>query len=209
MSYAYLEARTFSKSRSTKARRDLVAGELAGGRNPADALRALANAPNGRPEPQHLGGPVPRLAHRHRPEHEEELPHGTAEGGETFGDRDPKTITVEGVATWVSGLAEKHKPGTVQLYLLTFRLLLDYAQAEPNPARDSRVKLPKHVREEPNPPSAEHVEGILEALGEKWRLLFVTIEQGALRLGEAVGLRWADVDVAGLRLRLPRFGDEA
>lgn len=29
-------------------------------------------------------------------------------------------------------------------------------------------------------------------------------EQGALRLGEAVGLRWADVDAAGLRLRLPK-----
>jgi integrase len=32
----------------------------------------------------------------------------------------------------------------------------------------------------------------------------VVIEQGPLRLGEAVGLRWADVDTAGLRLRLPR-----
>ena len=32
----------------------------------------------------------------------------------------------------------------------------------------------------------------------------MTIEQGALRLGEAVSLRWADVDAAGLRLRLPK-----
>jgi integrase len=32
----------------------------------------------------------------------------------------------------------------------------------------------------------------------------VTIEQGALRLGEAVNLRWGDVDFAGLRLRLAR-----
>ena len=31
-----------------------------------------------------------------------------------------------------------------------------------------------------------------------------TIEQGALRLGEAVSLTWGDVDRAGLRLRLPR-----
>ena len=66
------------------------------------------------------------------------------------------------------------------------------------------MKLPKQVREEPNPPSAEHTEAILAAIGAKWRLLFVTIEQGALRLGEGVGLRWADVDAAGLRLRLPR-----
>ncbi len=45
---------------------------------------------------------------------------------------------------------------------------------------------------------------MLAATGEKWRLLFVTIEQRALREGEAVRLRWGDVDTHGLRLRLPR-----
>jgi integrase len=124
--------------------------------------------------------------------------------GETFGDRDPATITVPDVAHWVAALAETHKPGTVGLYLLTFRLLLDYAQVDPNPARDPRVRKPKQVREEPNPPSAEQVERVLAAIGPRWRLLFVTIEQGALRLGEAVSLRWQDVDAASLRLRLPR-----
>ena len=59
-----------------------------------------------------------------------------------------------------------HKPGTVQLYLLTFRLLLDYVGLDPNPARDPRVKLPKRVREEPQPPPAEHVEAILGAIGQ-------------------------------------------
>lgn len=124
--------------------------------------------------------------------------------GETFGDRDPTTITVSEIAEWIASLSAERKPGTLQQYLIAFRLLLDHAEVDPNPARDPRVKLPKHVREEPNPPSAEHVDAILGALAEKWRLLFVTIEQGALRLGEAVSLRWADVDAAGLRLRLPR-----
>lgn len=101
-------------------------------------------------------------------------------------------------------MAETRKPGTLGQYLIAFRLLLDHVGLEPNVARDPRVKLPKRVREEANPPSAEHTEAILEVLGERWRLLFVTIEQGALTLGEAVGLRWADVDAAGLRLRLPR-----
>jgi len=56
-----------------------------------------------------------------------------------------------------------------------------------------------------NPPSDEHFIAILDALLERWRLFFITIEQGGgLRIGEAVALRWADVDVAGLRLRLPR-----
>ena len=101
-------------------------------------------------------------------------------------------------------LAKTRKPGTLGQYLIAFRLLLDHVGLEPNAARDPRVKLPKQVREEANPPSAEHTEAIIEALGAKWKLLFVTIEQGALRLGEAVGLRWADVDAAGLRLRLPK-----
>jgi integrase len=124
---------------------------------------------------------------------------------QTFGDRDPAAITVDDVAGWVSEIATTHKPGTVQLYLLTFRMLIDYIGLEPNAARDPRVKLPKRVREEPNPPSAEHVIAILEAIHDPLRrLLFVTLEQGALRLCEAVQLRWGDVDRAGLRLRLPR-----
>jgi len=102
-------------------------------------------------------------------------------------------------------LAETRKPGTLQQYLIAFRLLLDHAAVDPNPARDPRVKLPKRVREEPSPPPAEHVLAILAEIHDPLRrLLFVTIEQGALRLGEAVGLRWGDVDRAGLRLRLPR-----
>ncbi len=88
--------------------------------------------------------------------------------------------------------------------MIAARLLLDFAGCDPNPARDAKVKLPKQVREEPQPPSAEHVLAILDALGKKWRLMFVTIEQGALRLEAAAQLKWGDVDVAGLRLRLPR-----
>lgn len=101
-------------------------------------------------------------------------------------------------------MAGSYKPGTVQLYLIAFRLLLDYVGLEENPARDQRVKLPKQTREEPQPPTGEQLTAILAAMGERYRLLFVTIEQGALRLGEAVNLRWGDVDFAGLRLRLAR-----
>ena len=125
--------------------------------------------------------------------------------GETFGDRDPATITVDEVAGWVATLAETMKPGTIQLYLLTFRMLIDYIGVDANAARDPRVKLPKRVREEPTPPPAEHVLAILNEIHDPLRrIMFITLEQGALRLGEAVHLRWGDVDRAGLRLRLPR-----
>jgi hypothetical protein len=43
--YPIVHAGSFRTQREAKARRDFVAGELAGGRNPAEALRALSAAP--------------------------------------------------------------------------------------------------------------------------------------------------------------------
>ena len=83
-------------------------------------------------------------------------------------------------------------------------MLLDYIGVEPNPARDPKVKLPKRVTEEAKRPLDEHFLAIIETLLPRWRLFFITIEQGGLRIGEAAALRWGDVDVSGSRLRLPR-----
>jgi integrase len=202
--YPLTHAGSFRTLREAKTRRDLVAGELAAGRNPADALRALSAA-------RAATLTVAVWAERFLPSRIDidantRKNYGSAlrKITETFGGRDPASITATEVAEWIASLAETRKPGTLGQYLIVFRLLLDHVGLDPNVARDPRVRLPKRVRDEPTPPSAEHVEAILAALGAKWRLLFVTIEQGALRLGEAVGLRWADVDAAGLRLRLPR-----
>jgi integrase len=194
----------FPTMKEARARRDLIAGELANGRNPADLLRSMvATSPRGETlshwRDRYLESRIDVDANTTK-----NYRSALKKACERFGDRDPQELTASDIAEWVSGLAESHKPGTVQLYLIAFRLLLDYADVDPNPARDPRVKLPKRVREEPQPPSSEHLLAILDAMGEKYRLLFVTIEQGALRLGEAVNLKWGDVDAAGLRLRLPR-----
>ncbi len=187
-------AGSFRTLREARARRDMVAGEIAAGRNPADALRALVAAPTAKLTVERWAERF--IASRIDVDANTTKNYRTAlrKAGETLGDRDPSSITVDEVASWVAELANKHKAGTVGLYLLTFRLLLDYVGVDPNPARDPRVRKPKQTREEPNPPSAEHVEQVLAKLGDKWRLLFVTIEQGALRLGETVALRWQDVD---------------
>jgi site-specific recombinase XerD len=84
-----------------------------------------------------------------------------------FGDRDPNGLSAAEVAKWVGELAQTYKPGTVQQYVVALRLLLDFTGAEPNVARDPRVKLPKQTREEPQPPSAEHLLAILEAIGPR------------------------------------------
>ena len=81
---------------------------------------------------------------------------------------------------------------------------MDYIGVEQNPARDPRVKLPKRVTEEVNPPSDDHYLAIIDTLMQRWRLFFVIVEQSGLRIGEATALPWGDVDADGQRLRLPR-----
>ena len=113
----------------------------------------------------------------------------------------------EEIGAWIAEISEKLKPGTVQLHLVVMRLLLEYAGVDPNPARDARVKLPKRVREEPQPPPAEHVEAILAAIGPKWRLMMITIEQGALRTTRAARRHHAGPDL--LDDFFPRLGARA
>jgi hypothetical protein len=161
---------SFKTLREARARRDLIGGELAAGRNPREVLDAM------------LATPAPVLALSHwrdrfivsRIDVDENTSKNyrsaLKKACETFGERDPATITADEVAAWVAGLAQSYKPGTIALYLLSLRLLLDFIGLEPNVARDSRVKKPKQVREEPQPPSAEQFAAILEALGERWRL---------------------------------------
>jgi integrase len=194
----------FETMKEARLRRDLVAGELAVGRKPAETLRAMVAAP---PPTMTLARWRDRFIESRidvDPNTKKNYVTALKKACETFGERDPATITADEVAAWVADLASSYKPGTIALYLLSLRMLFDFIGLEPNPARDPRVKKPKQVREEPQPPSAEQFSAILEAIGMRWRLLFVTIEQGALRLGEAVSLRWGDVDAANLRLRLPR-----
>jgi integrase len=87
----------------------------------------------------------------------------------------------------------------------TFRLLLDFAEIDPNPARDKRVKLPKVVGEEPSPPSAKQVLAILDNITDKPKILpLVLMEQTAIEPGVVASLEWGDVDIAENRLRLKR-----
>jgi integrase len=206
-SYPVQHGGSFATMREARIRRDVVAGALARGENPADLLRALSEPSQALTFATVAEWRDKFLASRIDIDDNTTKNYRSAlkKACERFGDRDPADLRADDVAGWVAELAETHKPGTVQLYLIALRLLLDYTGAEPNVARDPRVKLPKRVREEPTPPPAEHVLAILDAIHNPLRrLLFITLEQGGLRLGEAVGLRWADVDRAGLRLRLPR-----
>src|SRR5436190_8810192 len=161
--YPLVHGGSFKTLKEAKQRRDLIAGELAAGRNPADTLRAMVEKPPAttlaRWVEKFLASRLDIDANTKR-NYRVALKKVCA----TFGDRDPASLGADDVAAWVAGLAATHKPGTVRLYVTAFRVLLDFVGLDPNPARDHRVKLPKRVREEPSPPPAEHVEAIFAAL---------------------------------------------
>lgn len=119
----------------------------------------------------------------------------------SISDRDPFTLIAQDVRELVGELAATMKPASVAKHIDLVRLVLDYANVEPNPARDRRVKLPRDEREEPQPPPAEHVLAMLECVSPRHLLALVTLEQTGMRVGE-LDLLWTDVDVPGFRFRL-------
>jgi len=95
-------------------------------------------------------------------------------------------------------------PGSMSHYVGTLRQVLDFSGTEPNPARHRTVKLPRAKREEPTPPTRAEVDAIVANVARQYRLPIRLMEATALRVSEALGLRWGDVDSRNGRLRVSR-----
>jgi len=186
-------AGSFTTLKEARERRNLVAGWLAQGlsvREQLEALRGQPETPAARTYADwHDAFVASRLDvaestllgyRRHR----ERLV-------DLVRDRDPFALTPSACQEIAAALARDMKPGSVEKWFTTFRLVLDFANVDPNPARDRRVKLPGYVRDEPVPPTARHYLAILEAMRpERHRLPLVLIEQTGMRVGEVLELAW-------------------
>jgi integrase len=198
--YPLVHGGSFPTLKEARARRDFVAGELAANRNPADSLRVTANR-----EPRRTFKQWAEAYKKSRvdigAETLKNMESHLLRLNPTFGDRDPSRITVADVQEWVGENADL-KPASLSRYLATFRLVLDFAEVEPNPARDKRVKLPRIEVSIVEPPSAEQVETIIAHVPRSRRLALRVLEQTGMRVGELCSLEWRDVDVAGSRFRI-------
>lgn len=101
-------------------------------------------------------------------------------------------------ALWVSHVAERHKPATVQSRLAAARLLyraLRWSGATAaDPFKDTAAApdhTPRHERG--NPYSPQEVETLLRHAGGETRLLILLCAHAGLRRSEALALRWADL----------------
>jgi integrase len=190
---------SFQTMKDARARRDVIAGELAAGRNPADLLQTMSERPKVRTFAEWA-----EAYRASRPDIGEETRKNMASHLKrllpAFGDRDPAAITASDVQEWIG--AQDLKPSSLSRYLNTLRQVIDFVGVEPNPARDKRVKLPKIEAQVVEPPSAEHVDRIISHSPPKWRLPLRVLEQTGMRVGERHDLEWRDVDLLESRFRI-------
>lgn len=190
--------------REARALRDWAAGELAAGRDPRKELGRLRQA-----SAQRSTAAVDAWFRRWidlRIDVEEKTKKLDTNAADRFkpliGEIEVSELTVADVQEAVAKLADELEPTTVRKYLSSLRLALDFAGVDPNPARDRRLRVPKAVRVERDPPSGGEVLAILERVPARLRLALVTIEQTGVRVGET-SITWADVDITGKRFRVP------
>lgn len=187
----------FRRRRDAEARARWIDGELAAMRVPD--VKALRDTPPSRPlsewgkawaDSRIDVGPATRENYRKH-----------MARWDALGKMDALAITPADVQRWIGTLGDL-KASSVKRYVTTLRQVLDYAGADPNPARDDRVRLPKVERVEVDPPTAAEVDAILANVREQWRLPIRVLEQTAMRVGEMCSLTWADVDFTGSRFRV-------
>ena len=192
---------SFKTMKEARARRDLIGGEIAAGRNPAILLRSMTEAPMVRTFTDVYDAFTASRV---------DVRPATLENYRThrirlvalLGDRDPAELTWQDVQIVVTALSADLQPLSVRNYIGTFRQVLDFADLGVNVARDRRVKLPRPFEAIPNPPSAADVAAIVENAPHKWRLAIRVLAETGLRVGELGQLEWGDIDFENLRLRV-------
>ncbi len=198
--YPLVHGGSFKTMKEAKARRDLVAGEIAAGRNPADTLRAMVEQPKRRTFAR-VGRGVPGEPRRHRRRDGEE--HAAPPEADAADVQRPRPgHDHPGRRAGVDRAGSTLKPSSTRRYLATLRAVLDFAGVDPNPARDSRVRLPREERRSstrrPRPTSTRSS----PTSPKRWRLPLRVLEQTGMRVGELAALAWGDVDEQGSRFRI-------
>ena len=91
--------------------------------------------------------------------------------------------------------AEGAKRESIRKVVNAIAMVLDHAGVTPNPARDRvRIRLPRELRPEIAPPTAEHVLAVHTLLPSRYRLPLLVLDATGMRLGELERLAWGDVD---------------
>ena len=195
---------SFRTLKEARIRANLIAGELAAGRNPADLLQTFKQDAAPR-QVVTLSAWFDRFIESRIDVGKSAISlYGNARDKlGRLADHDPATLKASDIQGWIADNS-KLSPKTVRHYLSSLRQVVDFAEVEPNPARSPRVKVPALKREELVPPSREEFDALLDKLAAKMVLPVKLMECCGLRVGEVCHMMFGDVDFADGRLRISR-----
>lgn len=201
-----MAAGTFGTLREAKLRRDLVAGEIAAGRDPRLVLAQMAAPKAPKRKFKHVGEAM--IASRHDwSENTIRRNKATLEIlCKTFGDLAPEDITVPMIQEWIGAqIADGARASTLLINRRqTLRHVIDHAGIDPNPARSKLLRWPKNDSEETQPPSADHVTAMIRVIAAKHVEMFALLERCGCEISAALNLTWADIDFTTGKIRLRR-----
>ena len=200
--YPVVHGGSFRTLREAKTRRDFIAGEIAAGRNPADALRATSQPQSKRTMTMYFEAwKASRLDLDQRTIANHDFHWKRLESA--FATLAPEEIDHIQIQKWITDNGQGDNalsPRGLRNYMGTLKQVLDYTGAQSNPARDRRIRYPTAEQEIVVPPSDKHVLAMLDKMPQERRLLFAFLEQDGGRLGEHIAFTWGDVDIEGLRI---------
>ncbi|HEU5279980.1 MAG TPA: site-specific integrase [Gaiellaceae bacterium] len=181
---------SYRRKREADAARDYVAGELAHGRVPERRLVAEMQVPTFTEAARSWQSSRVDVAENTRLQHRSAvramLP--------ALGSKRIDQISIADVTELVRELSKTRKRETVRKSLLALAMVFDHASVSPNVARDKAIKLPREVRPEIVPPTADAVEAVARLLPRRYVLPLLLLDATGARVGELAALTWADVD---------------
>jgi integrase len=186
--------------REARIRRGVIAGEITAGRNPRLLLDGIRQVSPVAKTFRTLAEEYPESRVDVAAETRRDIKVRTTKMLPLIGDLDAQRITPSTVTGLIAGL--ELKPSSLRRYVETLAAALDLAGVDPNPVRDSRVRLPREEHSEIEPPSAGTASLIVATAPARWRLALQTLAETGLRVGELHGLECRDIDEASSRFRV-------
>jgi integrase len=113
-------------------------------------------------------------------------------------------IAAQEIAALVATLHGEGKAReSIRKTVTALAMVFDFSGVQPNPARDRvAVKLPREEPEEPNPPSADHIEAVYRLLPSKHRLALLFLDWSGARVSAIDRTLVGDYDEQRRRIRL-------
>lgn len=188
-------AGSFKTQKEATERRNLIASELANGRNPQLILEAIKTPPPPAAGLEQRWNEFSASRIDVRAKAQAQYRNARDRWLPILGrDRDPATVTPTDIMAGIGELLEELAASTVRQYVSNLSMVFDFCEIEPNPTKSPKVRLPAIARVEREIPSTAAWHALRDKTKKRSRLALRLMEACAFRVSETATLEWGDID---------------